>query len=49
MSDNLEARFKAIETKIEDLSLAVELFKAYGFQPKQYDELLSALKANRPQ
>ena len=39
---------KRIEGKLEELSLAVDLFKTYGFQPKEYEKYLEALKAHKP-
>ena len=41
---NDDVRLKNIEERLDDLTMAVELFKTYGFQPKQYDQYLQALK-----
>ena len=30
---------KELQAKVTDLQIAVEIFKQYGFQPKQFEEL----------
>ena len=39
-----DPRIRQFERQVEELQFAVEIFKLYGFQPKQYDELMKTLK-----
>jgi SPX domain protein involved in polyphosphate accumulation len=48
-SDIPESRIRQLERQVEELQFAVELFKVYGFQPKQYDELMKTLKESKYQ
>ena len=44
---NLEREMQGLKRNMDDMSMAIELFKTYGFQPKQFDELMRELKASR--
>jgi SPX domain protein involved in polyphosphate accumulation len=48
-SDIPEPRIRQLERQVEELQFAVELFKVYGFQPKQYEELMKTLKESKCQ
>lgn len=37
-------RVKKIELNVEDVNLAIELIKTYGFNPKEYKEMMEVLK-----
>ena len=38
--DTLEGSVKQLESKMEHVNEAIELIKTYGFQPRQFEELL---------
>ena len=42
----MEGKVQKLEDKMVDVSEAIELIKTYGFQPKQFEELLKAHKSN---
>lgn len=33
-----------MEQQVQELTMAIELFKAYGFQPKQFETLMAEIK-----
>lgn len=41
---SIEQRLKILESKMEDVQLALELIKQYGFNPKEYNEMITILK-----
>ena len=43
----IEKRLKKLESKMEDVNMALELIKEYGFQPKEYNEMIKILKDKR--
>ena len=38
---------KKVESQLEDVNLALELIKQYGFNPKEYNEMIKILKDNK--
>ena len=51
---NIEDRLLLVEKKItkhkrkfEDMQMAIDLFKTYGFQPRQFDELMEEMKISK--
>ena len=44
---DIEKRLKKLENKMEDVNMALELIKEYGFQPKEYNEMIKILKEKR--
>jgi uncharacterized protein (UPF0335 family) len=45
--ESLETKVKKIENNLEDINMALELIKTYGFNPKEYNEMLEILKSNK--
>lgn len=41
---SLESKVKRVESTVAHISEAIELIKTYGFQPKQFEELLKIYK-----
>jgi hypothetical protein len=44
---DLGKRVKKLENSLDEVTLAIELFKQYGFQPKQFDSLMEELRAKK--
>ena len=44
--EKLEEKVQKLENQMVDVSEAINLIKTYGFQPKQFEELLKAHKSN---
>ena len=38
---------KGLKERVDELEMAVELFKTYGFQPKQFDQLMNEMRSQK--
>jgi len=46
---DLGKRLGRVEEQMEEVLVAIELFKTYGFQPKQYEALMNEIKQTQIQ
>jgi hypothetical protein len=45
--NSIEERMAKLESKVEELSMACEFFKTYGFSQKEYDSKIGEMKESR--
>ena len=38
---------KGLKERVDELEMSVELFKTYGFQPKQFDQLMNEMRSQK--